>query len=399
MPFNRRIRSEYDSNGPGTANGISRAFYIWDGKNIVLDFTDSDGPGSAVPQLSSRNLWGEKTDQLFSVSSSGICWALTDNLGSVRDMVDSIRNSKYRAHGDYYSFGKINNTYIVTMDGENAYPGNYLPRFQFTCQQRDSYAGLDYYKGRWYDTLTGRFWQQDPIEFTAGDGNLYRYVGNGPTNATDPSGLWHSDEHEMLTKEAFVIAQSKDLDKYCSKKILNALKSYNVLQDEGTNFWDNARHYCRDKTQSVKDGNDAYKKYLKEEEERFNNAIQSVGSTNNTFGSPCVNALQSLGLLMHSWQDYFAHGVRASDGKPEPIWSWHDPRDMNFSPTPDNLDPYVISPIYGSSQHPKNGLEPAYSSKAETDARYKAAIEFVSKKIKPLLDKFHKACGKGCYCR
>ncbi len=30
---------------------------------------------------------------------------------------------------------------------------------------------------------------KDPIGFAAGDANLYRYVGNGPTNATDPSGL------------------------------------------------------------------------------------------------------------------------------------------------------------------------------------------------------------------
>jgi len=30
---------------------------------------------------------------------------------------------------------------------------------------------------------------QDPIGFAGGDANLYRYVGNGPTNATDPSGL------------------------------------------------------------------------------------------------------------------------------------------------------------------------------------------------------------------
>ena len=30
---------------------------------------------------------------------------------------------------------------------------------------------------------------QDPIGFAAGDANLYRYVGNGPTGAVDPSGL------------------------------------------------------------------------------------------------------------------------------------------------------------------------------------------------------------------
>ena len=29
---------------------------------------------------------------------------------------------------------------------------------------------------------------EDPIEFAAGDATLYRYVGNGPTNAIDPDG-------------------------------------------------------------------------------------------------------------------------------------------------------------------------------------------------------------------
>ena len=38
-------------------------------------------------------------------------------------------------------------------------------------------------------TLLGRWMQENPIGFDAGDGDLYRYVGNDPTNATDPSGL------------------------------------------------------------------------------------------------------------------------------------------------------------------------------------------------------------------
>ena len=35
----------------------------------------------------------------------------------------------------------------------------------------------------------GRFISEDPIGFAAGDGNLNRYVGNSPTNFTDPNGL------------------------------------------------------------------------------------------------------------------------------------------------------------------------------------------------------------------
>lgn len=43
-----------------------------------------------------------------------------------------------------------------------------------------------------YDSRIGRFLQEDPEGFEAGDANLYRYVNNSPTMATDPSGLeWH----------------------------------------------------------------------------------------------------------------------------------------------------------------------------------------------------------------
>ncbi|HTU16977.1 MAG TPA: RHS repeat-associated core domain-containing protein [Gemmataceae bacterium] len=40
-----------------------------------------------------------------------------------------------------------------------------------------------------YDPSVGRWLEQDPIGFDAGDADLYRYVGNNPTNAIDPSGL------------------------------------------------------------------------------------------------------------------------------------------------------------------------------------------------------------------
>jgi uncharacterized protein RhaS with RHS repeats len=40
-----------------------------------------------------------------------------------------------------------------------------------------------------YDPTVGRWSTQDPLLFQAGDPNLYRYVQNHPTDATDPSGL------------------------------------------------------------------------------------------------------------------------------------------------------------------------------------------------------------------
>jgi len=41
-----------------------------------------------------------------------------------------------------------------------------------------------------YDTNIGRFLSEDPLQFDADDENLYRYVGNNPTNLVDPSGLF-----------------------------------------------------------------------------------------------------------------------------------------------------------------------------------------------------------------
>lgn len=40
-----------------------------------------------------------------------------------------------------------------------------------------------------YDPHIGRWLEEDPMGFAAGDPNLYRYVKNNPTKFTDPSGL------------------------------------------------------------------------------------------------------------------------------------------------------------------------------------------------------------------
>ena len=55
----------------------------------------------------------------------------------------------------------------------------------------DDFTNLYYNRARWYDPAIGRFISADPIGFVGGDANLYRYCGNSPANATDPSGeIW-----------------------------------------------------------------------------------------------------------------------------------------------------------------------------------------------------------------
>jgi RHS repeat-associated protein len=61
---------------------------------------------------------------------------------------------------------------------------------------QDEGGGLFYMKNRYYDAITGRFLQRDPIGATGGM-NLYAYAGNNPVNWIDPSGL----EGEITLRE------------------------------------------------------------------------------------------------------------------------------------------------------------------------------------------------------
>jgi RHS repeat-associated protein len=61
--------------------------------------------------------------------------------------------------------------------------------YGYTGRELDKETGLQYNRARYLDLVLARFISQDPKSFAAGDTNLYRYVGNHPSYATDPSGL------------------------------------------------------------------------------------------------------------------------------------------------------------------------------------------------------------------
>jgi RHS repeat-associated protein len=62
-------------------------------------------------------------------------------------------------------------------------------RFLYTGREWDGPIGQYYYRARYYSPTIGRFGSEDPLGFSGGDANLYRYVDNSPTNAVDPSGF------------------------------------------------------------------------------------------------------------------------------------------------------------------------------------------------------------------
>ena len=153
-----------------SVGGGTTTRFVYDRGNVALEFT-----GSAIPSV--RYLHGPMVDQVLAQEKGQqTSWMLTDQLGSVRDLVSNA--GAVVGHFTYDSFGQV-----VSATGAVD------SRYKFTGRELDSETGLYYYRARYYDARVGRFIGQDPIGFRAGDSNLYRYVGNNPLSATDPFGL------------------------------------------------------------------------------------------------------------------------------------------------------------------------------------------------------------------
>ncbi|WP_156804809.1 CARDB domain-containing protein [Synechococcus sp. PCC 6312] len=172
---NRRISKAVDSDRDGAAPAEVERF-VYDGDHIALVF---DGQGNQIH----RYLHGPQIDQVLAQEDAqgNTLWALSDHQGTVRDVVDEAGIPVN--HITYDSFGNATNQTNPTV---------YF-RFGYTGREPDAETGLTYYRARYVDPRTGGFIGEDPIGFRAGDTNLYRYVGNSPTNFTDPSGLQLSE--------------------------------------------------------------------------------------------------------------------------------------------------------------------------------------------------------------
>ena len=124
---------------------------------------------------------------------------MNDRLGSVRNianstgiLIDTIT---------YEGFGNVTNE-------TNSAVGD---PWKFTRRELDSETGLQFNRAPYLDQKDGRWTTRDPLGFDAGDANLYRYIRNDPTNATDPLGLLN-----LVAKRLRIHGDIKDLDKESS---------------------------------------------------------------------------------------------------------------------------------------------------------------------------------------
>ena len=157
----RRIEKDVD----GT---ITR--YVYDSEDILLEF---DGTNTQ----NARYTHGLGIDEPLSMERGGQSFFYhADGLGSIIDLTD-INGAVVQSY-IYDSFGNIKQQV-----------GALLNPYTFTGREIDTESGLYFYRARYYDSITGRFINEDPIGFAGDDFNLYRYVQNNPVNFIDPEGL------------------------------------------------------------------------------------------------------------------------------------------------------------------------------------------------------------------
>jgi RHS repeat-associated protein len=152
-----------------SVNGTQQRWTVYDGQNAYIDF---DGSGTLTQRYLSNP--GAVGQYFAHVAGSTVDWYLSDLTGSTREIRDG--SGTQVATASYDPFGNV-----VSQTGT-------MDRFKFQGGEWDGNIGLYHFGARWNDPVDGRWVSQDPLGFAAGDSNLYRFVGNQPTDVTDRTG-------------------------------------------------------------------------------------------------------------------------------------------------------------------------------------------------------------------
>ncbi len=178
----------------------------------------------------------------------------------------------------------------------------------YTGREFDPSTGLYYYRARYYHAQLGQFISRDPIGYEAGDVNLYRYVGNRPLDAIDPTG-----QQSIQAQTAFLAtkvgaaagAHQKALQKVTTsaehlKHALSNPKNLKTIQAAQQRLTADMREAAR-KYKAFKDCVDFFTQWLKtpgvtvsQQHTTKVNTLVDQAATSTTQGAQYANRLLSI---------------------------------------------------------------------------------------------------------
>jgi RHS repeat-associated protein len=191
----------YDPNGNLTTDGTNT--YVWDARDRLIGIsggTNATFSYDALDRRIAKTINGATTSYLYDgadiaieAGASNASYLSTLNIDEPLVRQTSTGNEYYHTNdlGSTIALsndaGTVTTTYRYGPFGSTSITGPSTNPFQFTGRENDG-NGLYYYRARYYSPSHSRFLSEDPLEFDAGDPNLYAYVFNNPTNFVDPTG-------------------------------------------------------------------------------------------------------------------------------------------------------------------------------------------------------------------
>ncbi len=175
--------------------GSTRTYFLYDGWNIVAEYTGSVHTTGTPPALTLErtHVWG--TDLSGSLQGaggvggllatylhnaggdSGVFCPTYDGNGNISEYFD-VANIGDAAHFEYDPFGNT----LVNTDTNSYFP------IRFSTKYQDFESGMIHYGGRNYESFTGRWPSRDPMAENGGY-NLYGFVENSALSQFDPFGF------------------------------------------------------------------------------------------------------------------------------------------------------------------------------------------------------------------
>ena len=195
--YSTTVRTAWSSGNLQTTD-----YYFYAGSQVVETRETTSGQSAASAPVQYQYVWSAQSDAPIlrdTISSSTGQPIPADRIYYLTDANDNVTAITNNA-------GQVLERYVYSPFGQVTYydcsSGTWVPvttspnhnTILFAGQNLDPATRLYYDHARWYSpgsgtSQGGTFLTRDPMGYAAGDANLYRYCGNNPVSATDPTGL------------------------------------------------------------------------------------------------------------------------------------------------------------------------------------------------------------------